>query len=103
MVDSEIEILNTAQGICARPLLFTASGSLCEVLAVFVGFNHAVLNGTSPRETSPVRVLKWLSDEFSDSKRRSLQEVVIALIDRYSTESAALEAISQYAGTLNDD
>jgi len=97
----EIEPFNIALCVCSRPQMYTASGSLGEVLALFEGYDVASKLGASPKDNSPAQILCWI-DELVDSECPFPKDRFVTLVSKFSTEAAALAAISTYAQTLNN-
>lgn len=100
MATHPIEPLSIAEAICARPGMFTASGSFAEVLGVLNGYEIGVRHTAGePDDTSPTAALDWLADECGSERDRfriyssSWVELVLT---RFSTESAAFEAMASF-------
>jgi len=101
MTTFPIEPLNIAQCVCKRPRMYTANGTLAEVLALFEGYNLALRYGSSPaKDTSPAHVLKWLAGELGEDVVWP-EERVTWLLERFQSEAAALSEIERVASTAD--
>ena len=95
---------NVAEFMCARPRIFTPTGTLGEVIAALSGFDYAAQIKADEKEprrkTSASYVLDWLTEEFPPKGTTPLLAWIPGLINRYKTEEAALEAMREFASTL---
>ena len=98
MTTKEINPLCLAQVICQRPKLFTANGSLGEVVALLEGYELALRNSEKlPKDRSPSHVLSWLAREVGYSEIQTTPEIRVQLIEaHFQTEDKAFEAIGNY-------
>ena len=101
MTVEDIEPLNIAQCVCLRPKMYTANGTLAEVLALFDGYDLALRHDSSrASDTSPSHVLEWLnSGNTADIVRP--QERMTRLLELYQSDEEALSALEKVASESN--
>ncbi len=97
----DLEHLSIAEHVCLRPGLYTANGSLSEVLALLDGYRLAVQTERHPTsDVSPIQTLDWLANEIGLDQNTKPTERVGAILARFGNENAAIQAMLKHAKTL---
>src|SRR5262245_55514356 len=91
-----IEPLTLARCVCLRPRMYTATGSLAEILALFLEYDLAAQQGARAGDESPSQVLKWLSATCSLNNDDLPAKRLEKIIQHFGTEQAALVSISTF-------
>lgn len=98
MTSLEIEHLNLAQCVLLRPRMYTANGTLSEVLSFLDGFDMAVRN-SAPRsvDISPSELLDWLRSELALVSYCLPSERLAWALEKFGSEASAMKAIEKAA------
>ncbi|TWU01054.1 hypothetical protein Pla52n_44250 [Stieleria varia] len=84
--------------------MWTAGGTLAEVIAFLSGLDYAARFADPEGETlddeSPRLLLNWLTSEFSLPGTAANSNWIPGLLNRYATEDAALAAMQEFAASL---
>ena len=100
MTTDEIRHLNIAQAVCERPRLFTPNGTLTEVIVFLAGCKYG-MSTSYANDDSPTKVVDWiLRDVMEDGNVEAVDRFATAIAKFDSTESG-LNAIKQFAATIN--
>lgn len=98
MSTHKIERLTVAESVCARPKMYTAGGSLAEVLALFAGYDLAKRYGSHPIDDSPSKALQWLAKTCTNPSTECLSPSghIEKILEHFATEAFALESIATF-------
>ena len=97
----ELEHICLAEAILCRPKMYTATGSLSEILALFVGFDEALRYGSGCIDKSPSYLLEWIIDQCA-IQRYSTPPVlqVERILEHFGNADLALGALQEHAKKL---
>jgi len=94
----DIERLSYAELVLRRPRMWTAGGTLPEVLSFFQGYDAAARMGARCQDESPCKLLDWLESECGLPRIGQLPaEWTAQIIGHYGSAELALEALSEHA------
>ncbi|MCA9078044.1 MAG: hypothetical protein KDA93_23645 [Planctomycetaceae bacterium] len=92
-----IRILSLAEAIVIRPGMWTTNGSLTEILALFSGYELASQKADGElKDSSPSVAYHWLKTEAGVTEHVSPQALHSAIIERFGSEEAALNALREH-------
>ena len=103
MAIEKVEVLNIAECVCKRPKMFTATGSIEEIVAFFSGYESASMYSSNVKDMSPVQALSWISSECGIEDRFSYGlplNYVEVVKNRFGTSSNLLEELLSYFSSL---
>ena len=102
MTVEKIKHLNIAQAVCERPRIFTPNGTLAEVIVFLAGCKYG-LSTASANDDSAAKLVDWFLRDVMEDQDVKPMDRFAAAIAQFESMDAGLDAMREFAATIDAD